>query len=112
MSAAPCQDHRRHAVAAAEVENAQPGHVAECREGRTNPGLVIEVGIIGKNEPARVALEGQSALPGLVVVKDLFAVKAVHRVPASSFPSSAWERTSWKLCFLLVSWPRSDISGS
>src|SRR5262249_30616678 len=72
--AAAGQDHGGHAVAAAVVEHVQAGHVAEPGEGRTNPGLVIEVSVVADEHGVGIGPEGGRPPAGLLLVGSRLAV--------------------------------------
>src|SRR5262245_37205718 len=81
---APCQHHRRHAVAAAEVENLTTRDVAQLVEGVAQPGFVVE--IIGVREAEGFGRLGERHGPptGLLVVEGAFAAEPVHDDPKKS----------------------------
>src|SRR5262249_10881536 len=58
-AAAAGEDHGGQAVAAAVVQHVQAGHVTQPGEGRTYPGLVIEVSVVAEAEGGRIGPEGR-----------------------------------------------------
>jgi hypothetical protein len=70
--AAPGQYDGRHGVAAAVIQNAQPGHFTEPVEGGSYPGLVIEIGVVVKLEFVWADVESRSALAGLIIMESPF----------------------------------------
>ncbi len=76
--AAPDQDDRRHAVAAAEVEDPRAGQRPEAVEGGTDPGFVVEVVVVAETEGMEIT-EVAGTHRGLLIVKGLLAAKAIRR---------------------------------
>ena len=61
------------------IEHAQTGHVTQLTKGSTDPGFVVQVGVVVELQPLGVARKRRGALPGLAVMEDLFRQEAVRR---------------------------------
>ena len=73
------EDHRRHAVPAAQVEDGLAANVAEPLERAPHPRLVVEIVGVAEAEAARIGGERNGPLAGLAVVKCSFALQALRR---------------------------------
>src|SRR5262249_52390310 len=104
--AAPGQHHRRHAVAAAVVQNVQAADVTQAGQGGADPRFVIEIGGGVHRQGVGGGGEGGTALVGRVVVKEAFA-KDCH----GTIPRCGYTDYSSPSCNRAASVMRSGVHG-
>src|SRR5262245_36063025 len=70
---------RRHPMAAAVVEGALPGQGTELRERTPDPGLVVEVIVVGKLQVTGPPAKGLGPATCLAIMEEAFRVDAIRR---------------------------------